>query len=130
MNGLMGGGGAAPSGTNGFDVTETWVERAVVVAVSGDLDMLSAPLLDDAIYAAASKEPAAMIVDLTKVEFLATAGMNLLLAAHREIVRSARFGVVADSSPATSRPLKLTGIDNEVALYQTIDDALDEFAGA
>ena len=112
---------------SGFGVAENWVERTVVVAVSGDVDMATAPELAEAIQAAAREEPAALIVDLSRVEFLASAGMSLLITAHRDIAPSARFGVVADG-PSTSRPLKMIGIDTIFALYRTLGEALDEFA--
>ena len=109
-----------------FGVTESWVGRTVVVAVSGDLDMLTAPELAEAIQAASRKEPAALIVDLSRVEFLASAGINLLITVQRDIGASARFGVVADGS-ATSRPLKLIGVDTLFAVHRTLDDALAGF---
>jgi anti-sigma B factor antagonist len=121
--------GGVPTGRVGFNIAENWVERVVVVAVTGDVDMITVPDLAEAIDAAARKEPSALIVDLSKVEFLASAGINLLVAVHREITFSARFAVVADG-PATSRPLKLIGIDEIVALYSTLDEALADFVDA
>jgi anti-sigma B factor antagonist len=112
---------------SGLGVTERWVERTVVVAVSGDLDMLTAPELAEAIQAARRKAPAALIVDLSRVEFLASAGMNLLMTAYRDTAPSARFGVVADG-PTTSRPLQLIGLDTIFAIYRTLDDALSDVA--
>ena len=47
-----------------------------MVAAWGDLDVATAPELADAIQAAARKEPAALIVDLSRVDFLASAGMT------------------------------------------------------
>jgi anti-sigma B factor antagonist len=122
-------GSGNPTNDLHFSVAEHWVERVVVVAVSGELDLITAPDLLDAVYAAVRKEPAAMIVDLTRVTFLASAGINVLVAAHREVGRSARFGVVADG-PATSRPMKLLGIDEIVPLYPTLTDAMADFADA
>ena len=110
-----------------FGVAEHWVERAVVVAVWGDLDLATAPKLSDAIEAAARKEPAALIVDLSRVDFLASAGMTVLISAHRDLAPSARFGVVADG-PSTSRPLEMIGINTIVDVYRTLDEALGEFA--
>lgn len=106
-----------------FDVAHTWVERTVIVTVCGDLDMLTAPALAEAIQAAARDEPAAVIVDLSAVEFLASAGMNELVNARDELAPTVRFGVVADG-PATSRPLRIVGVDQLVALYPTLEDAL------
>ena len=107
-----------------FGVAEHWVERAVVIAAWGDLDLATAPQLADAIEAAARKEPAALIVDLSRIDFLASVGMTVLITAHRDIVPLMRFGVVADGA-STSRPLKMIGIDTIVDVYNTLDEALE-----
>ena len=109
--------------TTGFCVAEDWVERTVVVAVSGDLDIATVPELAEAIRAAVRKAPAALIVDLSQVDFLASAGMSLLIAVQKDIGPSARFGVVADG-PSTSRPLKMIGIDSVIDVYRSLEDAL------
>ena len=106
-----------------LDIVETRAGRVVVIGVAGDLDMLTAPQLDDAIHCALQDEPTALIVDLSKVDFLGSVGMNLLVATHHEITPTTRFGVVADG-PATSRPMQLIGIDTVIALYKTLADAL------
>lgn len=111
-----------------FEVSEYQADGAVVVAVSGEVDMLSAPQLAEAIRNAMAAKPPALIVDLSKVEFLASAGMTVLVSAHAEAVPSTQFAVVADG-PATSRPIKLTGIDSVFSLYRTLDSALSGIAG-
>lgn len=94
-----------------------------VVTVAGTVDMLTAPELEAAISKAAKSSPPAVVVDLSAVEFLASAGMGILVAAHDELGSAIRFAVVADG-PATSRPLKLVGIADVVDLYATLDEAL------
>ena len=118
---------SVPTGNGGFGIAEHWVERIAVLTVSGDLDMLTTPELAEAIEAAARKEPAALVVDLSRVAFLASAGMSVLITAHRNIAPPGRFGVVANG-PATSRPLKLIGIDTVVAVFRTLEDALNRLA--
>jgi anti-sigma B factor antagonist len=108
---------------NDFKVDETWVDRLVVVSVSGTVDMLSAPWMADAIDSALAKDPAGLIIDLSKVDFLASAGIRVLIEAHDTVASSGRFGVVADG-PATSRPLTLLGINEIISIYPTLDDAL------
>jgi anti-anti-sigma factor len=120
----MPGEGSVNPPTIDFGIAEQWVERAVVLAVWGDLDLATASKLSDAIEAAARKGPAALIVDLSRVDFLASVGMTVLIAAHRDIAPAARFGVVADG-PSTSRPLKLIGMDTIVDVYRTLDEALE-----
>jgi anti-sigma B factor antagonist len=117
------------AGQDEVGVEEHWVEQVVVVAVSGTVDTLTAPKLTEAIGVAAAKSPAGVIIDLSKVEFLASAGMSALIAAHTDVTPNARFGVVADG-PATSRPLTLLGVDSVIAVYGTLDEALHDISGA
>jgi anti-sigma B factor antagonist len=111
-----------------FQVQKCEADEAVVLAVSGEVDMVTAPRLAEAIDAALATSPAALIVDLSKVQFLASAGMTVLVTAQAQVVPPTRFAVVADG-PATSRPIKLMGIDSTFALYSTRDTALAGIAG-
>ena len=107
--------------------TEKWVERVAIVGASGELDMLTAPQLRDAVQSALSKTPAGLIVDLTQVDFLGSAGMQVLMEAHNQTSGTpTRFAVVAEGS-ATSRPLKITGIADLIDLFSSLDDALENF---
>ncbi len=102
---------------------ERRVDGVSVVAVAGVVDMLTAPDLEKAIAEAAKSSPTAVVVDMSAVEFLASAGMGVLIAAQDELAPAIRFAVVADG-PATSRPLKLVGVTDVVDLYATLDEAL------
>ena len=121
------GGGPVERDANGGNdesrVPRHWVGPAVVVSVSGAVDMLSASGLSEAIATPAATAATALIVDLSEVEFLACAGMSVLIAAHARLTPAVQFAVVADGA-ATSRPLTLMGIDTTIALYRTLDDAL------
>jgi anti-sigma B factor antagonist len=114
---------AGNAATASCTVEEKRVGDVSVVAVTGTLDMLTAPQLEAAITAAAATSPAAVVVDLGAVDFLASAGMGLLVAAHGDLTPAVRFAVVADG-PATSRPLKLVGIADVVDMYASLDEAL------
>jgi anti-anti-sigma factor len=113
------GGRAAASG----DIEERRVGDISVVSVTGTVDMITAPKLEAAIAAAAASAPAAVVVDFSAVEFLASAGMGVLVAAHGDLSPAVKLVVVADG-PATSRPLKLVGIADVVDLFATLDEAL------
>jgi anti-sigma B factor antagonist len=115
--------GAIASSASTCEVTEKWVGDVAVVAAVGVLDMLTAPQLEDALRTAVANKPEALVVDLTAVDFLASAGMGVLVAAHDAKGEGTRFCVVADG-PATSRPLKLVGIADIIPLYATLDEAL------
>lgn len=106
-------------------VTEHWWESTVVVSCSGVLDMLTAPHLEQRMDAVLDKQPTALIVDLTDVDFLASHGMNVLVTVHGRIHSEVAFSVVADG-PATSRPLTLVGLAGVLNLCSTMDGALQK----
>jgi len=106
-----------------FAVTEDANGPLSVISVSGAVDMLTAPQLAQSIQGALQKKPAAVVIDLLGVDFLASAGMQVIVAAHEDASGDTQLVVVADG-PATSRPLKITGIADFVGLYSTLDDAI------
>src|SRR6476661_204117 len=112
-----------PDAGSSCTLDERSVDGISVVGVTGVVDMLTAPDLEKAIAEAAKSSPTAVVVDMTAVEFLASAGMGVLIAAQDELAPAVRFAVVADG-PATSRPLKLVGVTDVVDLYATLDEAL------
>ncbi|BBY77277.1 anti-sigma factor antagonist [Mycolicibacterium parafortuitum] len=115
--------GTNASAASNCVVTQRWVDRTAVVAVAGVVDMLTSPQLETAIDEALEQKPGAVVIDFTEVEFLASAGMGVLVAAHDKAGSEVAISVVADG-PATSRPLKLVGIADIVALYASLDEAL------
>lgn len=104
-------------------VQESRVGEINVVGVAGTVDMLTTSQLEEAIDAAAKDSPTAVIVDLTAVDFLASAGMGVLVATKEALGDAVRFAVVADG-PATSRPLELVGITDVVDVFKTLDEAV------
>lgn len=107
-----------------FGVVPTQRGDVAILTVTGDVDALTAPELTQAIQSVAEKQPAAVIVDLSAVAFLASAGMSVLVEAKELVGPAAKLLVVADGS-ATSRPIKMVGIDKLVALHPTLEGALN-----
>jgi anti-sigma B factor antagonist len=109
----------------GCTVDTSWSGRIAVLSVSGTLDMLSAAALQNSIDTALHDHPAALIVDLTKVDFLASAGMSVLIAASDAAATEVRFLLVAHG-PTTARPLELTGVTEIIEMYTALTEALAE----
>jgi anti-anti-sigma factor len=97
-------------------------DGVAVVAVSGEIDLATIPAFEAAIAEALNERPTALIVDLSAVDFLASAGLQALVATHENVSGEAGFAVVADG-PATSRPIELTGLDQILSLHASVDDA-------
>lgn len=108
-------------------ISDHWHGAAVTIHCDGVLDMLTSPALQHQIDSALQKRPAAVIVDLSSVDFLASSGMSVLIAAHDRCSPTIQFTVVADG-PATSRPMQLIGLTDIITVYPTLDQALEALA--
>jgi anti-sigma B factor antagonist len=94
-----------------------------VLKVGGDIDLATVPTLEAAIDEALIAKPTGLVIDLSEVGFLASAGLQALVATHNNVSPSGHFAVVANSA-ATSRPIQLTGLDEIFELYPTLGEAL------
>ena len=104
-------------------IVERQIGSATVVAVTGTVDMVTSPQLEAALTSAIGRTPPAIVVDLSDVDFLASTGMGVLVAAHDGLPAGTRFAVVADG-PATSRPLDVIGFAGILGVCPTLDEAL------
>jgi anti-sigma B factor antagonist len=108
-----------------LDLRIRTIDSVVVLVAGGELDALTAAQLADAINTSLwDTQTAAVVVDLLNLQFLASAGMTVLLEGQRTSNQlDKHFGVVADG-PATSRPMKMIGLDQELNLHSTLEAAL------
>ena len=97
--------------------------EAVVLNVAGEIDLATAPQLGKSINAAMEQRPGTLVVDLSDVDFLASAGMAVLIGCHQQAKGILRFRIVATGS-ATFRTMELTGMTEEISIYPTRDEAL------
>ncbi|MGW3992492.1 STAS domain-containing protein [Amycolatopsis sp. NPDC004772] len=97
---------------------------AVVLAVAGEVDLLSAPLLGDGVTTALAGAPDLLVIDLSEVSFLASIGITVLLEARHAAGTAARLRVVAPGDGVVSRTLRLTGLHEALAVTTTREDAL------
>jgi anti-anti-sigma factor len=103
-------GGREPPVPRYHDLAIT-VERSgwtLVVAVEGDVDLSTAPMLRHALEEALGRTPRRVVVDLSLVRFLNAAGLEVLLDAHHRAGPGTDLRLVA-ATRATLRPLELTG---------------------
>ncbi|MFD4639225.1 STAS domain-containing protein [Lentzea sp. NPDC058436] len=94
-----------------------------VLAVSGEVDMVSAPSLREALVNGLG-DGGTFVVDMTGVTFLGSAGLAVLVeAAKLAQQQDATLKVVA-TARAVTRPLEATGLGEVFNLHQSVDSAL------
>jgi anti-sigma B factor antagonist len=94
-----------------------------VLTVSGVVDLATAPALEEVTDELVAQRPKALVIDVSEVTFLASVGLKILAATHRDLTPAGCFAVIADG-PATSRPITLTHLDDVFSVYATLDDGL------
>ncbi|MBL1076401.1 STAS domain-containing protein [Nocardia sp. 2] len=97
------------------------VGSAVVLSVSGEVDIVSAPKLSAGVAEALATESTVLVLDLAEVGFFGSAGLSVLVEAS-EASAGRKLRVVA--SPQVRRPVELTGLDGLLDVYGTLDEAL------
>lgn len=102
------------------------VDGTVVVEVTGEVDLDTAPRLREMIAVALDEvADGPCIVDLTAVTYLASAGLTALVDATREAAaRQEALRIVVDANRPVIRPIEITGLDRVLHLYHSVEEAL------
>jgi anti-anti-sigma factor len=109
--------------TGDFDVrvSET-PDGTAVVHVAGELDLASAPVLEQAL---AGLEPAPRgVLDLTECGFLDSSGMRVLVGWRRTSPETEIMLVTGDAG--ILRALQIAGLDTMFAVHSSLADALSD----
>jgi anti-sigma B factor antagonist len=81
---------------------------AMVLTVSGELDMASSPSLAEALHRLDSAQRA-LVLDLAGLEFIDVTGLHVLLEARQRAGRTGVEFTVVNASQGVERLLQLTG---------------------
>lgn len=98
--------------------------RAALLEVAGEVDSLSASVLDDGVDRLLAERADTLVLDLTGVTFLASSGLAVLIRAQRGADERARTLRVVTATRAVLRVLEVTGADQLFAIHPTVADAL------
>jgi anti-sigma B factor antagonist len=109
------------------DLAHVTIERSgnvVVATVSGEIDFSVAEDVGRQIIESIDNEAATLILELTKLSYTDSAGINLvfdLAAKLREHRQSLRIVLPMDSQPW--RTFSIVGVENEIPVFETLDQA-------
>jgi anti-anti-sigma factor len=92
-----------------FDIDIVWERDAAVVVVVGEVDMATAPLLEDCLRRASSAPVTTVVLDLDRVTFIDASGLRVLVS-HAFSQRAAKRIRVTQGSPQVRRLLELAGL--------------------
>lgn len=109
-----------------LETVATPAGNAVVVSVTGEIDMLTeTQLLDGLNHALAQPGARAVVIDLSGVSFFSSSGIAALATAHTTAAeQNMLLHVVVPRASATYRPLQLTGMTQLLTIHPTRAAAL------
>jgi anti-sigma B factor antagonist len=104
--------------------------KAHVVAVSGEVDLFTAPEFKQRVTAPIGAGIDHVIVDLTQTTFIDSSSLGVLIGAHRRLQqRGGRLVVACDTEPIL-KTFRITGLDGVFSIVESVEAALSEDAEA
>ncbi|WP_267970549.1 STAS domain-containing protein [Streptacidiphilus albus] len=100
--------------------------RVRVVALSGELDFDSAPLLRSLFQEALDIDGARVVLDASRLTFCDSTGLNALVVARRAATERGSVVSVAAPTPAMARVLAMSGVDTVIAVHPTRAEAVEQ----
>jgi anti-sigma B factor antagonist len=112
--------------TDEFAISDRKVDAAThVVAVSGEIDLFTAPEFKQRMSAPIDAGCSNLVVDLRATTFIDSSSLGVLIGAHRRLkLRGGSLVVVCDNE-AIVKTFRITGLDGVFTLAASLDDALD-----
>lgn len=95
-----------------------------VVSVGGELDVYTAPELEERLAALIEEGRVAIIVDLTDVSFMDSTGLGLLIKVLKWTREKGGSLDVVANSEKTLKVFRITGLDGVISLHSSVDEAL------
>ena len=106
-----------------FDVSRTELpDRGTVLAVEGELDMATAPVLEEALADAGFAER--LVVDLTACTFVDSSAVRVLVSSGRDSEAAGGSIALVVTNPGILRVLEISGVDTMLPVHETLDAAL------
>ncbi|MDF7819911.1 STAS domain-containing protein [Runella sp. MFBS21] len=105
-------------------IAENIVESIAVIEVEGNIDSKTAPEFEKAAINAI-KGQGQVIIDLSKVEFLSSAGLRVLLMIYRQIKAQNGKVVLVGVSEEIQDVMSNTGFINFFIIVATIEEGIE-----
>ena len=105
-----------------FSIETVYRDEIPRLALSGELDLATAPRLATAIASDERRKGSAPVLDLSRLAFMDVAGMRVLLDAARRAKRAGERLTVFNPQPSVRRLLALTAVDRTLQIRFDGDD--------
>ncbi|WP_157248476.1 STAS domain-containing protein [Nonomuraea typhae] len=91
-----------------------------LVAIAGEIDLYTAPRLQQEFTKLLQDGPKRVVIDMSLVEFCDSTGMNVLLSALKRVKEQGGRLDVAAPRPAVRKILQVTGLDSVFTVHDEV----------
>lgn len=96
----------------------------VVIALHGELDLASAPLLQSELESAETGEMGLVVLDVQDLEFIDSTGLRVILTAHTRAQEGGRQLALSRIQQQLQRLLSITGVGEHLRIIDSPDALL------
>lgn len=101
---------------------DTAAGTCTVVELVGQADV-TAQSMPEVLAAEVAKAPRLLVMDLSKLSFIDSSALSVILRTHRALRRSGGKMALVNPSPAVARILQLVDIAHVIPVYASMDEA-------
>ena len=118
-----------------FEVQAEELEDGIrAFTVRGELDMSTAPELEDSLEAVVTRDGAQVVIDLTECDFIDSSGIALIVRTWQRLDSGGEGGgegqlVLCCDNTQVMRLLRITGVENSISVHAQREAALAELRG-
>lgn len=96
----------------------------VVLAVSGEVDVATAPRLREKLVGLVGEGRSRIVVDLEKVDFIDSTGLGVLVGALKRVRTNDGDLALVCTGPRILKVFEITGLTKVFAIHRTVDEAM------
>lgn len=117
-----------------FETSSAEVDGVRVIAVRGELDLSTAPDLEEPLNAALNGGRASILIDLSGCEFIDSTGIALIVRAWQQLDGDGKGEagghlVLCSANDQVRRVLDISGLDQSIPVHATREDGLAALRG-
>ena len=99
-------------------------DRANVLAIEGDIDLLVSPAITESLNAMITKKPERIVIDLSRATYIDSAGVAALILAKQEVKEYGGKFFLSGVQETIRLILETSGLDRIFWIFPDVDAAL------
>jgi anti-sigma B factor antagonist len=107
-----------------LDVTVRNQDGTAVVAVAGEIDVYTSPLLQERLVEVLKDGSSSIVLDLSAVTFLDSTGLGVLITGLKRCRSAEGDLVLVTAQPNVLKVLEITGLNDVFQVHDSVEDAL------